>query len=78
LYLDANSSLELQMRHLLENWYNENLSLYSILEYKFKDIFIFSEYFYNYHGILLIIISFVLTISMIVSIIVAKDFVKKY
>ena len=58
------------------NWLNENLSFYSILEFKLKDIYIFADYFFNEHFILLIIVSLILTTSMVVSVIIAKDFSK--
>lgn len=59
------------------NWLNENLSLYSILEFKFKDVFIFADYLFSQHAILLIIVSLILTTAMIVSVVISKDFSKR-
>lgn len=61
-------------KFIKHNIYGDNLSFYSILEYRMKDIFVFSEYFYNHHSFLLVIVGFILTVSMIVSIVIAKDF----
>ena len=53
---------------------SENLSLYSILEYKLKDVTVFSNYFFNHHTLLLIIIGFILTSAMLVSFVIARNF----
>lgn len=52
----------------------DDLSLYSFIEYRAKDIYVFSEYFYNNHSFLLIIVGFILTVAMLVSLLIAKDF----
>jgi hypothetical protein len=43
------------------------------VENKLKDMYIFSDYLFNKHGLLLVIIGFILTAAMVVSIIISKD-----
>jgi hypothetical protein len=53
------------------------LALNQILEYKLNDIHVFSDYFYNNHCIILLLVGFILTVAMAVAIIIAKNFTLK-
>lgn len=59
------------------NWKNCDLALNQILEYKLNDIHVFSDYFYNNHCIILLLVGFILTVAMAVAIIIAKNFTLK-